>query len=68
MYISTVAEGYGTACTDNIQCSTSLKSGGICSNNTCVCADGYHYFLGKCWKSAGILSEHINFSFTNFLF
>ncbi|XP_014282975.1 cell death abnormality protein 1 isoform X2 [Halyomorpha halys] len=48
------AEGYGTACLDNIQCSTSLKSGGICLNNTCVCADGYHYFLGKCWKSAGL--------------
>nr|ATU83049.1 secreted EB-containing protein [Pristhesancus plagipennis] len=49
-----VAHGYGAKCTDSVQCSASLQAGGTCNNGTCECVNGYHYFKGQCWKTAGL--------------
>lgn len=49
-----VTNGYGSSCLDNVQCSHSLNGGGVCENDICVCTKGYHYFLGQCWKTAGL--------------
>ncbi|XP_053982922.1 prion-like-(Q/N-rich) domain-bearing protein 25 [Hylaeus volcanicus] len=43
-----VATTYGDDCTESVQCSRHLYSGGICENNVCVCAKGYYYLHGRC--------------------
>ncbi|XP_066598537.1 protein draper-like [Prorops nasuta] len=45
---------YGEECEETIQCSSYLGSGGICKDNNCACAPGYHYLHGRCNLSAGL--------------
>uniref|UniRef100_A0A0A9W1V9 Tenascin-X n=2 Tax=Lygus hesperus TaxID=30085 RepID=A0A0A9W1V9_LYGHE len=52
-----VAHGYGASCSDNLQCSASLMSGGFCNQGHCDCEPGYHYFLGNCWKTSGLFEK-----------
>lgn len=42
---------FGSQCEDDIQCSETLLSGGVCLGNVCKCKTGYHYLKGTCWKS-----------------
>ncbi|KAK6639166.1 hypothetical protein RUM43_007436 [Polyplax serrata] len=45
------AGGIGSECEEDVQCSETLRSGGICSEKVCKCKTGYHYLRGECWKS-----------------
>ncbi|CAK9806817.1 hypothetical protein ANTQUA_LOCUS5020 [Anthophora quadrimaculata] len=52
-----VATRYGDDCTESIQCSRYLYSGGFCMNATCVCAEGYYYLHGRCNAYSGLLEK-----------
>lgn len=44
---------YEDTCKESFQCSNYLFSGGMCTNERCICAPGYHYLHGRCYKTAG---------------
>lgn len=45
---------YEDTCNDSFQCSYYLFSGGMCTSEKCICAPGYHYLHGRCYKTAGM--------------
>ncbi|XP_015523591.2 prion-like-(Q/N-rich) domain-bearing protein 25 isoform X1 [Neodiprion lecontei] len=49
-----VATAYGDSCTEILQCSTYLLTGGVCEDSVCTCGDGYHYIHGRCYASSGL--------------
>ncbi|XP_046817512.1 prion-like-(Q/N-rich) domain-bearing protein 25 [Vespa crabro] len=65
-----VAKGYGDKCEETIQCSRYLFIGGQCIENACICAPGFHYLHGRCYKTVELTGKckndddcYINFEF-----
>ncbi|XP_047352355.1 prion-like-(Q/N-rich) domain-bearing protein 25 isoform X2 [Vespa velutina] len=65
-----VAKAYGDKCEETIQCSRYLFIGGQCIENACICAPGFHYLHGRCYKTVELTGKckndddcYINFEF-----
>ncbi|XP_015585313.1 prion-like-(Q/N-rich) domain-bearing protein 25 [Cephus cinctus] len=52
-----IATSYGDECEETLQCTNYLLTGASCTDNICVCGDGYHYIHGRCYVTSGLFEE-----------